>query len=43
MIDTLFNLESSITANSFVRVFAVFVDSIELTSLGFAHLECREE
>lgn len=39
----MFSLESSIAANSFVRVLDAFVDAIDLKSFGFAHVECHEE
>jgi transposase len=39
----LFSLESAIAADSFVRVVDVFVDSIDLKSFGFAHVECHDE
>ena len=39
----MFSLESAIAANSFVRVVDVFVDSIDLKSFGFAHVECHDE
>ena len=39
----MFSLESAITADSFVRVVDVFVDSIDLKSFGFAHIECHDE
>ena len=39
----MFSLESSIAADSFVRVVDVFVDSIDLKSFGFAHAECHDE
>ena len=39
----MFCLESSIPANSFVRVVDAFVDAIDLKSFGFAHVECHEE
>lgn len=37
------SLESSIAADSFVRVVDAFVEAIDLKSFGFAHVECREE
>lgn len=39
----MFSLESAIAADSFVRVVDVFVDSIDLKSFGFAHVECHDE
>ena len=39
----MFCLESSIPADSFVRVVDAFVDAIDLRSFGFAHVECQEE
>ena len=39
----MFSLESSIAANSFVRVVDAFVDAIDLKSFGFAHVQCQEE
>jgi transposase len=40
---TMFCLESAIAPDCFVRVVDVFVDSIDLKSFGFAHMECEEE
>jgi len=39
----MFSLDSAIAADSFVRVVDVFVDSIDLKSFGFAHVECQDE
>lgn len=39
----MFSLDSSISSDSFVRVVDVFVDSIDLKSFGFSHVECHEE
>jgi transposase len=39
----MFSLESSIASDSFVRVVDVFVDSIDLKSFGFEHVECHDE
>jgi transposase len=39
----MFSLESAIAVDSFVRVVDVFVDSIDLKSFGFAHVECHDE
>jgi len=39
----MFTLDSSIAGDSFVRVVDAFVDTIDLKSFGFAHVECREE
>ena len=39
----MFNLESAIASDSFVRVVDAFVDAIDLQSFGFAHVECQEE
>jgi transposase len=39
----MFSLESAIAADSFVRVVDVFVDSIDLKSFGFEHVECHDE
>jgi len=39
----MFSLESGIAADSFVRVVDAFVDTIDLKSFGFAHVECQEE
>jgi len=39
----MFCLESSIVANSFVRVVDAFVDAIDLKSFSFAHVQCKEE
>jgi len=39
----MFSLESAIAKDSFVRVVDAFVDSIDLKSFGFAHVECKEE
>jgi hypothetical protein len=39
----MFSLDSSISSDSFVRVVDVFVDSIDLKSFGFYHVECQEE
>lgn len=39
----MFSLESAISADSFVRVVDAFVDSVDLKSFGFAHVECEEE
>jgi len=35
--------DSSIAEDSFVRVVDAFVETIDLKSFGFAHVECREE
>jgi len=37
------SLESAIPNDAFVRVVDVFVDSIDLKSFGFTHVECKEE
>lgn len=37
------SLESAIAADSFVRVVDAFVDTIDLKSFGFIHVECMEE
>jgi transposase len=39
----MFSLESSIAADSFVRVVDAFVDAIDLKSFGFAHVDCPDE
>lgn len=39
----MFSLESAIPKDSYVRVVDAFVDSIDLKSFGFAHVECKEE
>jgi transposase len=39
----MFSLESSISANSIVRVLDAFVDAIDLKSFGFAHFQCHQE
>jgi len=39
----MFDLESAITKDSFVRVVDAFVDAIDLKSFGFSHVECQEE
>jgi transposase len=39
----MFSLESAIPSDSFVRVVDAFVDTIDLKSFGFAHVECKEE
>ncbi|MBN2571326.1 MAG: IS1182 family transposase [Ignavibacteriales bacterium] len=39
----MFSLESAIPEDSFVRIVDAFVDSIDLKSFGFAHVECKEE
>ena len=39
----MFDLESAVAQDSFVRVVDVFVDSIDLKSFGFAHIDCPEE
>ena len=39
----MFSLESAISSDSFVRVVDAFVDSVDLKSFGFAHVECEEE
>jgi len=39
----MFNLESLVAADSFVRVVDAFVDAINLKSFGFAHVECKGE
>lgn len=39
----MFNLESAIAEDSFVRVVDAFVDAIDLKSFGFSHVECQEE
>ena len=39
----MFCLESAIARDSFVRVVDAFVDTIDLKSFGFAHVECEEE
>jgi transposase len=39
----MFSLESAIAVDSFVRVVDSFVDTIDLKSFGFAHVECQEE
>ncbi len=38
-----FSLESSVPADSFVRVIDAFVDATNLESFGFAHATCKEE
>lgn len=37
------SLESAIAPDAFVRVVDAFVDTIDLKSFGFAHVECRDE
>lgn len=39
----MFSLESYIPIDSFVRVVDAFVDTIDLKSFGFAHVECKDE
>lgn len=39
----MFSLGSAIAPDSFVRVVDAFVDTIDLKSFGFAHVECKEE
>jgi transposase len=39
----MFSLDSSIASDCFVRVVDAFVDSIDLQSFGFSHVECPEE
>lgn len=39
----MFSLESSIAADSFVRVLDAFVEAIDLKSFGFAHVDCSVE
>ncbi|MQY78777.1 MAG: IS1182 family transposase [Bacteroidetes bacterium] len=39
----MFSLESAIARDSFVRVVDAFVDTIDLKSFGFTHVECKEE
>jgi len=39
----MFSLESSISPDSFVRVVDAFVDTVDLKSFGFSHVECAEE
>ena len=39
----IFSLDSAIAADAFVRVVDAFVDTIDLKSFGFAHVECHEE
>ena len=39
----MFSLESAIPADSFVRVVDAFVDTVDLKSFDFAHVECEEE
>jgi len=39
----MFSLDSSIASDSFVRVVDAFVDTVDLESYGFAHVECQEE
>ncbi len=39
----MFSLESAISQDSFVRVIDAFVDTIDLKSFGFSHVECSEE
>jgi transposase len=39
----MFSLESSVPANSFVRVIDAFVDVIDLKSFGFNNVDCGEE
>jgi transposase len=39
----IFNLESSVPENSFVRVIDAFVDVIDLKSFGFKNVDCGEE
>ena len=39
----MFSLDSAIASDSFVRVVDAFVDTIDLKSFGFAHVECKEE
>ena len=37
----MFCLESAIARDLFVRVVGAFVDTINLKSFGFAHIECQ--
>jgi transposase len=39
----MFSLENAIPKDSFVRVVDAFVDSIDMKSFSFAHVECKEE
>jgi transposase len=39
----MFSLESAIARDSFVRVVDAFVNTIDLKSFGFKHVECKEE
>lgn len=39
----MFSLDSVIAGDSFVRVVDAFVDSVNLKSFGFAHVQCKEE
>ena len=39
----MFTLESAVATDSIVRVVDAFVDTIDLKSFGFAHVECPEE
>jgi len=39
----MFCLESAIANDAFVRVVDAFVDTIDLKSFGFSHVDCREE
>jgi transposase len=39
----MFSLESSIAADSFVRVLDAFVEAIDIKSFGFAHVDCSVE
>jgi transposase len=39
----MFSLDSAISSDSFVRVVDAFVDTLDLKSFGFAHVECQEE
>jgi len=39
----MFSLDSAISSDSFVRIVDAFVDTIDLKSFGFAHVECQEE
>ena len=39
----MFSLDSAIARDSFVRVVDAFVDSTDLKSFGFSHVECHEE
>jgi hypothetical protein len=37
----MFSLDSGIAPNCFVRIVDAFVDTIDLKSFGFAHVECE--